>query len=84
MRAGDRLPDLSLQNRIVQSSLLEDWTAPKHRVFGLNLDKDDIETMKHELHDAEVVAVATSDFYDEEGGCSAMTERSLSCGRMAM
>jgi hypothetical protein len=65
MRAGDRLPDLPLQNRIVRSSLLEDWTAPKHRVFGLNLDKDDIETMKREIRDAEVVAVATSDFYDE-------------------
>lgn len=65
MRAGDRLPDLPLQNRIVRSSLLEDWTAPKHRVFGLNLDKDDIETMKREIRDADVVAVATSDFYDE-------------------
>jgi 2-polyprenyl-6-methoxyphenol hydroxylase-like FAD-dependent oxidoreductase len=65
MRAGDRLPDLPLQNRIVRSSLLADWTAPKHRVFGLNLDTDDIETMKRELHDAEVVPVATSDFYDE-------------------
>jgi 2-polyprenyl-6-methoxyphenol hydroxylase-like FAD-dependent oxidoreductase len=65
MRAGDRLPDLPLQNRIGRSSLLEDWTAPKHRVFGLNLDKDDIETMKHELHDAEVVAVSTPDLDDE-------------------
>ncbi len=65
MRAGDRLPDLPLQNRIVRSSLLADWTAPKHRVFGLNLDKDDIETMKQDLHDAEVVALATSDLYDE-------------------
>lgn len=65
LRAGDRLPDLPLQNRIVRSSLLADWTAPKHRVFGLNLDKDDIETMKHELPNAEVVAVATSDFYDQ-------------------
>ena len=65
MRAGDRLPDLPLRNRIVRSRLLEDWTAPKHRVFGLNLDNDDIETMKRDLHDAEVVPVATSDFYDE-------------------
>jgi 2-polyprenyl-6-methoxyphenol hydroxylase-like FAD-dependent oxidoreductase len=64
MRAGDRLPDLPLQNRTVRSSLLQDWTVPKHRVFGLNLDKDDIETMKHDLRDAEVVALATSDFYD--------------------
>ncbi|HMG87920.1 MAG TPA: FAD-dependent monooxygenase [Terracidiphilus sp.] len=67
LRAGDRLPDLPLRNRIVRSRLLEDWTAPKHRVFGLNLDKDDIETMKNELRDADadVVSVATSDFYDD-------------------
>jgi hypothetical protein len=65
LRAGDRLPDLPLQNRIVRSSLLQDWTAPKHRVFGLNLDPDDIETMKRDLPNAEVVGVATSDFYDE-------------------
>ncbi len=64
LRAGDRLPDLPLKNRIVRSRLLADWTAPKHRVFGLNLDKDDIDTMRTELRDAEVIAVATSDFYD--------------------
>ena len=57
MRAGDRLPDLPLRNRTVRSSLLQDWTVPNHRVFGLNLDKDDIETMKRDLRDAEVVAL---------------------------
>ena len=67
LRAGDRLPDLPLRNRTVRSRLLEDWTAPKHRVFGLNLDQDDIETMRNELRDADadVVSVATSDFYDD-------------------
>ena len=64
MRAGDRLPDLPLRNSGVRSRLLEDWTAPKHRVFGLNLDKDDIETMRNDLHNADVVSLATSDFYD--------------------
>ena len=64
MRAGDRLPDLPLRNSSVRSRLLEDWTAPRHRVFGLNLDKDDIETMRNGLHNADVVSLATSDFYD--------------------
>jgi 2-polyprenyl-6-methoxyphenol hydroxylase-like FAD-dependent oxidoreductase len=65
MRAGDRLPDLPLLNRGVRSRLLEDWTAPRHRVFGLNLDKDDIETMRSELRDAQVVSLASSDFNGE-------------------
>jgi hypothetical protein len=34
-------------------------------VFGLNLDKDDIETMRSDLHDADVVSLATSDLYGE-------------------
>jgi 2-polyprenyl-6-methoxyphenol hydroxylase-like FAD-dependent oxidoreductase len=65
MRAGDRLPDLPLRHPGARSSLLEDWTAPRHRVFGLNLDKDDIETMRSDLHDADVVSLATSDLYGE-------------------
>jgi hypothetical protein len=65
MRAGDRLPDLSLRNPGARSRLLEDWIVPKHRVFGLNLDKDDIETMKGDLCDADVVSLSTSDLDDE-------------------
>jgi 2-polyprenyl-6-methoxyphenol hydroxylase-like FAD-dependent oxidoreductase len=65
MRAGDRLPDLPLQSGIVRPSLLKDWTAPRHRVFGLNLDKDDIETLRSDLRDAEVVSLASSDFNGE-------------------
>ena len=65
MRAGDRLPDLPLRNRGARSRLLQDWILPKHRVFGLNLDKDDIEMMKGDLRDAEVVSLSTSDLDDE-------------------
>jgi 2-polyprenyl-6-methoxyphenol hydroxylase-like FAD-dependent oxidoreductase len=65
MRAGDRLPDLPVRNLSLRSRLLEDWTAPRHRVLGLNLDNDDIETMRSELHDADVVSLATSDLYRE-------------------
>ena len=44
-----------------QETLLDDWTAPRHRVFGLNLDKDDIQLMRTDLPNADVVALATTD-----------------------
>lgn len=61
LRAGDRLPDLPLRDGGNQSTLLAGWTEPRHRVFGLNLDKDDIETLRDGLHHADVVPLATSD-----------------------
>jgi len=66
LRAGDRLPDLSLRNGGLQSTLLQDWTTPRHRVFGLNLDEDDIETLRNDLRHADVIHLATADL-DAEG-----------------
>ena len=65
LRAGDRVPDLRL-NRGREASLLEGWTVPRHRVFGLNLDQDDIQTMRADLPNADVVPLATTDL-DYEG-----------------
>ncbi|MGA7243106.1 MAG: FAD-dependent monooxygenase [Terracidiphilus sp.] len=65
LKAGDRLPDLGLRNGGARSTLLKAWTTPRHRVFGLNLDKDDIETLRTNLRCADVVALATSDLEDE-------------------
>jgi 2-polyprenyl-6-methoxyphenol hydroxylase-like FAD-dependent oxidoreductase len=66
LRAGDRLPDLSLRNLGGQSSLLQGWTAPRHRVFCLNSGKDDIETLRRGLQHADVVSLATADL-EEDG-----------------
>jgi hypothetical protein len=64
LRAGDRMPDLRLSHGR-QGSLIEDWTTPRHRVFGLNLDQDDIQTMRADLPNADVVPLVTSDLeYD--------------------
>lgn len=65
LRAGDRLPDLPLHNPGVRSTLLADWTSPRHRVIGLNLDKDDIETLERSFPHADVFPLATNDLqYD--------------------
>ena len=61
LRAGDRLPDLALRGSNRQTSLLEGWTVPRHRVFGLNLDQDDMQSMRADLPNADVVALATTD-----------------------
>jgi hypothetical protein len=66
LRAGDRLPDLALRKCSGQSSLLQDWTAPRHRVFCLNSDTDDIEMLRRGLQHADVVPLATADL-EEEG-----------------
>jgi hypothetical protein len=61
LRAGDRVPDLPLRNPNGRTSLLGDWTSPKHRVIGLNLDDDDIGTLIQSVPQAEVVPVKTAD-----------------------
>ena len=66
LRAGDRVPDLPLRGPSRQTSLLEDWTIPRHRVFGLNLDQDDIQLMRTDLPNVDVVALAASEL-DHEG-----------------
>jgi 2-polyprenyl-6-methoxyphenol hydroxylase-like FAD-dependent oxidoreductase len=65
LRAGDRVPDLALHGASRQTSLLEGWTAPRHRVFGLNLDQADIQSMRADLPNADVVALATTDLEHE-------------------
>jgi len=61
LRAGDRLPDLPLRNPTVRSTLLADWTSPRHRVIGLNLDKEDIETLERSFPRADVFSLGTTD-----------------------
>ena len=61
LRAGDRVPDLPLRGADGRSSLLRDWTRPRHRVIGLNLDHDDIDTLRSSLPEADVVSLATSE-----------------------
>jgi hypothetical protein len=66
LRAGDRLPDLSLKDGHGRSTLLNGWTSPRHRIFALNLDSDDIGTMRAGVPGADVVALATANL-DHEG-----------------
>jgi 2-polyprenyl-6-methoxyphenol hydroxylase-like FAD-dependent oxidoreductase len=61
LRAGDRVPDLSLKNGDGGSSLLRDWTSAKHRVIGLNLDQDDIETLRTSVPNADVVPLSSAE-----------------------
>ena len=60
LRAGDRIPDLPVRGSR-QTSLLDGWTVPRHRAFALNLDQDDVQSMRADLPDVDVVAVATAD-----------------------
>jgi 2-polyprenyl-6-methoxyphenol hydroxylase-like FAD-dependent oxidoreductase len=66
LRAGDRLPDLRLRNSPGQSTLLEGWTSPRHLVLALNLDLDDIETLRRSINHADVASLSTSQL-DYEG-----------------
>jgi 2-polyprenyl-6-methoxyphenol hydroxylase-like FAD-dependent oxidoreductase len=66
LRAGDRLPDLQLRDSDVRTTLLQDWTVARHRVFCLNPDKDDVESLKSNLRYADVVPLASLDL-DENG-----------------
>jgi len=61
LRAGDRIPDLPLHGASRHTSLLDGWTVPRHRVFGLNLDQDDMQSMRADLPNADVVALAASE-----------------------
>lgn len=65
LRAGDRLPDLPLKNSNGRSSLLDDWTSPWHRIFGLNLDDDDIDTLRNSVSHADVVPLKTAELGNE-------------------
>ena len=65
LRAGDRIPDLPLHGASRQSSLLEDWTEPRHRVFGLELDQDDLQSMRADLPHADVVSLAAKELNGE-------------------
>jgi 2-polyprenyl-6-methoxyphenol hydroxylase-like FAD-dependent oxidoreductase len=65
LRAGDRLPDLRLRHPGTRSTLLEDWSAPRHRVFGLNLDEEDIALLRTQLPHADVVRLATGELEDD-------------------
>ena len=61
LRAGDRLPDLPLHNPGVRSTLLADWTSPRHQVIGLNLDKDDIKTLEQSFPRADVFPLSSNE-----------------------
>lgn len=66
LRAGDRLPDLRLPHPGTHATLLQDWTAPRHRVIAWNLDKDDVETLRNSVRNADVVPLASADLEYED------------------
>lgn len=65
LRAGDRIPDLPLHGASRHNSLLDGWTEARHRVFGLNLDQDDMQSMRADLPNADVVAIASNELNHE-------------------
>lgn len=66
LRAGDRLPDFRLPHPGTHVTLLQDWTAPWHRVIAWNLDKDDVKTLRNSVHHADVVPLATAELEHED------------------
>ncbi len=64
LRAGDRLPDLTLQG--ADTTLLEHWTAPRHLILVVDETGAAVDLVRAILPAAEAVSLPFSRF-DEEG-----------------
>jgi len=65
LRAGDRLPDLTLLNPGDQTTLLGSWTEGKHLALVVNGSDAEIAQIRSELPEAEVVRLYTPQLDDE-------------------
>jgi 2-polyprenyl-6-methoxyphenol hydroxylase-like FAD-dependent oxidoreductase len=66
LRAGDRMPDLTLRSAGKSSSLLHDWTDGKHLALLLGGTKQEVQQLESGLTHTRIIALPASDF-DEEG-----------------
>jgi hypothetical protein len=58
LRAGDRLPDVSVSSPSGQSTLLQDWTAANHLIIVLDGSDADISEIQARLPSAEVLPLS--------------------------
>jgi len=65
LRAGDRLPDLTLMNPGDQTTLLHRWTDCGHLVLVINGSNVEIAQIRSDLPEAEVVPLYTPQLDDE-------------------
>ena len=65
LRAGDRLPDLTLLNPGDETTLLRDWTEPRHLALVVNGSDVEIAHIRAELPEADVVPLYTPQLDDE-------------------
>jgi hypothetical protein len=66
LRAGDRMPDLTLQNSGRGASLLENWTEANHLAVLVNASESDMAEVRGRLPRVKLVGVSTRDL-DEAG-----------------
>lgn len=74
LRAGDRLPDLTLANG--RSSLLAQWTQARHMALALDATDDDLQSLHDTLRQATVVPIRVADL-DDDGQRLLGSERKL-------
>ena len=65
LRAGDRLPDLTLQNPGDKTTLLRDWTEPRHLALVINGSDAEISQIRSDLPEVEVVPLCMPQLDDE-------------------
>ncbi len=65
LRAGDRLPDLTLLNPSDETTLLRNWTASKHLALVINGCDAEITQVRSDLGEADVVCLYTPQLDDE-------------------
>lgn len=66
LRAGDRLPDLSLKGANGGTTLLGQWMTARHRIFAMNAGDVVLSDLAERISHADVVPLRGADL-DEEG-----------------
>ena len=65
LRAGDRLPDLTLMSPGDQTTLLRTWTGSRHLALVINGSNLEVAQVRSDLPEADVVSVCTPQLDDE-------------------
>jgi len=65
LRAGDRLPDFTLQDPGDKTTLLRNWTEPRHLALVINGSDAEIAQIRSDLPEVEVVPLYTPRLDDE-------------------
>jgi len=65
LRAGDRMPDITLLSPGDQTTLLRSWTDARHLVLVINCSTLEVAQVRSDLPEADVVSVCTPQLDDE-------------------